>query len=115
MIAILDDDEPLRDAIENLLRSSGLDTIKYPSAEQFLADPDKADVNLIVSDVKMGNMSGLDLQAALVNCEIRIPIIFVSAVFDDKVIARALENGASACLRKPFDDCELIEAIRAAL
>jgi FixJ family two-component response regulator len=114
-IAILDDDEPLRDAIENLLQSSGCEALKYSSAERFLADPEVTNVSLIISDVRMGKMSGLDLQAALVRRKINIPIIFVSAVFEDEVAARAQENGASACLRKPFDDRELLAAILAAL
>jgi FixJ family two-component response regulator len=115
VIAILDDDEPLRDAIENLLQSSGFATIKYSSAERFLTERAEANVSLIISDVRMGNMSGLDLQAVLLLRKIDIPIIFVSAFFEGEVAAHALENGASACLRKPFDDRDLLAAIHAAL
>jgi len=114
-IAIIDDDKPLRDAIENLLLSSGYNAITYASAERFLDDIPFADTSLSVCDIKMGEMSGLVLQTTLINRNIDIPIIFISAVFDGETAAIAFENGATACLRKPFDEDELISAIRTAL
>jgi FixJ family two-component response regulator len=115
LIAIIDDDAPLRGAIDNLLRSSGFETILYSSAEAFLGDPVFARVNLVISDIKMPGMTGLDLQAQLIERKIDVPIILITAILDDATTARALGSGAAAFIRKPFDDSELIAAIYAAI
>jgi FixJ family two-component response regulator len=115
LIAIIDDDAPLRYAIENLLRSSGLEPRSYLSAERFLADAAHSEVDLIISDFKMPGITGLELQATLNQRQTRIPMILISAVFDDEIIAGAMTSGVKLCLQKPFDDSILMSAIAAAL
>jgi FixJ family two-component response regulator len=115
LIAVIDDDAPVRRAIENLLRSSNLEPLLYPSAEAFLADLSLVQVDLIISDIKMPGMTGIDLQATLAQRRLVIPIIFISAVLDEHIVERALANGAKLCLQKPFDERELMTAIAAIL
>lgn len=110
-IVVIDDDAPLRNAVSNLLRSSGFDPHAYSSAEAFLAEGNYSKFDLIISDIKMPGMTGLDLQKTLLQRGIAIPIIFISAVLDAATIARATADGAIACLQKPFDDRDLMDVI----
>jgi FixJ family two-component response regulator len=115
LIAVVDDDEAIRDAVQSLLRAVGLRAAVFASAEDFLqADQRQATACLIV-DVRMPRMSGLELQRQLATAHGPIPIIFITAHGDAETRARALREGAVAFLDKPFSDEVLLRAVQAAL
>jgi FixJ family two-component response regulator len=115
LIAVVDDDEAIRDAIQSLLRAVGLRAAVFASAEDFLqADQRQATACLIV-DVRMPRMSGLELQRQLATANSPMPIIFITAHGDAETRARALRAGAVAFLDKPFSDEVLLRAVQAAL
>jgi FixJ family two-component response regulator len=115
LIAIVDDDAAIREAVESLLRSVGLRAAVFASAEDFWhAGPLQATACLIV-DVRMPRMSGLELQQRLAMADCPMPIIFITAHSDEATRARALRAGAVAFLAKPFSDEVLLRAVHAAL
>jgi FixJ family two-component response regulator len=110
----VEDDAPLRDAINNLLRSSGFETSLFESAEAFLmALPMNADI--LITDVQMPGMTGLEIQSILLGRGEGLPFIVITAILDDDITSRALDCGAIACLLKPFDEAALLCAIGVAL
>ncbi len=115
VIGIIDDDISMREALEGLISSFEFATSTYASALEFLqADPQPRLACLVV-DVKMPGMSGLDLQAALIEAGRQLPIIFVTSFTEASVHARALAAGAQCVLGKPVDRDELIRQINLAL
>ena len=115
LISIVDDDDALRNSLDDLIRSIGFRTQGFPSAEAFLSSDQKCDTACLILDVRMPGMNGLDLQRQMVAANWRIPIIFITSHADDGARARALEAGAVAFLYKPFREEELLTAIDAAL
>lgn len=115
LISIVDDDNALRNSLDDLIRSIGFQTQGFPSAEAFLSSNQARDAECLILDVRMPGMSGLDLQRQIVAANWQIPIIFVTSHADDDARARALEAGAVAFLYKPFHEEELLHAIDAAL
>jgi FixJ family two-component response regulator len=115
LISIVDDDDSLRNSLNNLLRSVGYRLADFPSAEEFLNSSELHDTACLILDVRMPGMSGLDLQRQLVANNSRIPIIFITSHGDDDARARALAAGAVAFLYKPFREEALLEAIDSAL
>jgi FixJ family two-component response regulator len=114
-IAVVDDDESIREAIQSLLRSVGLRAEVFASAEDFCrAGPPQATACLIV-DVRMPGMSGLELQQRLTTANHSIPTIFITAHGSEETRERALRAGAVGFLDKPFSDEVLLRAIEAAL
>jgi len=114
-IAIVDDDESVREAIRNLLRSAGYHADVYASAEEFLASAQIASTSCLILDVRMPGMTGLELQTHLLSSHRPIAAVFITAHADDKAKARALHAGAVAFLRKPFSDRALLDAIALAV
>ncbi len=113
-IAIVEDDAPLRDALNNLLGSYGFETSLFDSAEAFLAAL-PAKVDILITDVQMPGMTGLEL-ASVLSARGKAPAVIVTtAILDDEITRRALDCGAIACLLKPFDDAALLDAIGLAL
>ncbi|HUM12298.1 MAG TPA: response regulator [Myxococcaceae bacterium] len=110
-MAVVDDDEALREALEALLRSAGFRVDLFSSAEEFLGPGRPADAGCLLLDVRMGGMSGLELQERLLASGSEVPIVFMTAHADANVCARALAAGAVQVLQKPFDDVALLEAI----
>ena len=110
-ISIVDDDASVREAIRGLLRSAGFDAEVFASAEEFLTSGRSRETTCLVLDVRMPGMSGIDLQERLIASGHALPIVFITAHADEDERARALERGAVACLRKPFSDDALLEAI----
>jgi FixJ family two-component response regulator len=109
-IAIVEDDAPLRDAINNLLKSSGFETSLFESAEAFLITlPTSADI--LITDIQMPGISGLELQSMLLARGEVLPVIVITALLDADITSRALDCGAIACLLKPFDEAVLLGAI----
>ena len=115
LISIVDDDDALRNSLDDLIRSIGFRTQGFPSAEAFLSSNQACDTACLILDVRMPGMNGLELQRQMVAAKWRIPIIFITSHADDGARARALEAGAVAFLYKPFREEELLNAIDAAL
>jgi FixJ family two-component response regulator len=114
-VAIVDDDEAVRVALEGLLKSAGLTARAFESAEEFINSGQQRQTACLISDIRMPGMSGLELQAKLNVEGCRIPIVFITAHGDAKMRMQALRAGAVEFLAKPFDDEALLESVRAAL
>jgi FixJ family two-component response regulator len=114
-VAVIDDDESVRTALKELLRSVGLTAQVFASAEDFLDSGHHKKTRCLIADIRMPGMSGLELQAKLNADRCRIPTIFITAHGDEKMRMQALRAGAVEFLAKPFDDEALIERVRAAL
>lgn len=114
-VFIVEDDPSMRNALKNLLRSVGLDSQSYTSAQEFL-DAEKPDVpSCLILDVRLPGMSGLDLQKELANAGNQVPVIFITAHGDIPMSVRAMKAGAVEFLPKPFRDQDLLDAIQASL
>jgi len=114
LIAIVDDDASVCEALESLLKSIGFRTASFISARSFLDSPQFPNVSCVVLDVSMPNMDGLELQRHLASTN-PIPIIFITAHGDEKTRERALRAGAISFLNKPFSDEALIASLHTAL
>ena len=115
LIAIVDDDESVQRALQDLLEAVGLSTQCFGSAEQFLQSGQQGNLACLVADIRMPGMSGLELQAKLNAEKFRVPIIFITAHGDEKMRLQAMRAGAVDFLTKPFDQEVLLDCIRAAL
>ena len=115
MIAIVDDDDSIRSALQGLLESAELPAQSFASAEEFLQSGHRDQVACLIADIRMPGMSGLELQAKLNSERCKIPIIFITAHGDEKMRMQALRAGAVEFMAKPFDDEALIDSVRAAL
>ena len=115
IVAVIDDDESVRIALKELLRSVGLAARAFASAEDFLKSGQQQHTGCLIADIRMPGMSGLELQAKLNADHCRIPTIFITAHGDEKMRMQALRAGAVEFLAKPFDDEALLERVRTAL
>src|SRR5215468_11155774 len=113
LVAIVDDDESVRCALQGLMKVFGLPSRTFASAEEFLHSAEQRAVGCLITDLRMPGMSGLELQAALNASNHRIPTIFITAHGDDKLRRQALQAGAIAFVAKPFDDDALVASVRA--
>ena len=107
----VDDDESVRLALKRLIRSAGLKVETFASAREFINTGGTRRTGILVLDVRMPEMSGLELQKQLVASGAEIPVIFISAHEDSRAVELALAAGAVAFLYKPFDDQDLLAAI----
>ena len=115
LIAIVDDDDALRNSLDNLLRSAGFRAQGFSLAEAFLRSDQARETACLIVDVRMPGMNGFELQRQMVAANWQIPIIFITAHADDEARARALEAGAVAFLYKPCREDDLLHAIDVAL
>ena len=115
MVAIVDDDDLMRTALQGLLKSAGLLAQSFASAEEFLKSGHQQDTACLITDIRMPGMSGLELQAQLNADHCKIPTIFITAHGDGKMRMQAMRAGAVEFLAKPFDDQALLESVRAAI
>jgi FixJ family two-component response regulator len=115
LVAIVDDDDSMRGALEGLLKAVGLASRAFSSAEEYLKSGDQRETACLIADIRMPGMSGLELQARLNAEHCRIPTIFITAHGDEKMRMQALRAGAVEFLAKPFDDEVLLDSVRAAL
>ncbi len=116
LVAVVDDDESVRESLRGLIRSIGLRVETFPSAQAFWNSEQLGQTDCLILDVRMPGMSGLELQRHLAMSERDIPIIFITAHgSDDRVRAHALRDGAVAYLIKPFGEAALLEAVNTAL
>jgi FixJ family two-component response regulator len=115
LISIVDDDDALRNSLDDLIQSIGFRAQGFASAEAFWNSTQAQGTACLILDVRMTGMNGLDLQRQMIAAKWQIPIIFITAHADDDARTRALEAGAVDFLRKPFREEELLTAIDAAL
>jgi FixJ family two-component response regulator len=114
-IAVVDDDESVRESLPDLLRSFGLDVTPFASAETYLERWEPGAIECLILDVTMPGMSGPELQQELRRRGDRTPVIFITAHSDEKGWPALLNSGAVACLLKPFSEDAILAAVRTAL
>ena len=115
IIFVVDDDETLRDSLRWLLESLQLHVQTYASAQEFLLTYDPVQPGCLLLDVRMPEISGLQLQDILKKRGIRIPIIIITGHSDVSMAVRAMKAGAVDFIEKPFNDQELLECAQQAL
>jgi FixJ family two-component response regulator len=115
IVAIVDDDEAVRNAIVVLMRSMGLVAQAFSSGEEFLRSPELSRTGCLVVDFNMPKMSGLDLHNNLSRLGKEIPTVLITAYPSDDIRARAIQAGIICYLPKPFDESDLLNCIQAAL
>lgn len=115
LVAVVDDDESVRESLPHLLRQCGFAAVAFSSAEGFLASDIVGQTRCLILDVAMPGMSGPELQEELRRRHEAIPIVFITAHEDDTMRPRLLEAGAIECLFKPFSGKALREAVDTAL
>jgi len=115
LVAVVDDDESVRESLPYLLRQFGFAAQAFSSAEEFLASDFVGQTRCLILDVAMPGMSGPGLQEELSRRRHAIPIVFITAHEDEIVRPRLLEAGAVECLFKPFSGSALRDAVNTAL
>ena len=115
LVAVIEDDESYRVAVQRLLKSAGVSVELFGSAEAFLNSGQQHETGCLISDIRMPGMSGLELQSKLNSDHCPIPTIFITAHGDEKMRLQAMRGGAVKFLVKPFDGETLLEAVRVAL
>ena len=111
-VIVVDDDISMREALRNLLRSVGLQVEAFGSAQEFLASKRSRDPDCLVLDVRLPDVSGLDLQRQLAEAKVELPIVFITGHGDIQMSVRAMKAGAVEFLTKPFRDQELLDAVQ---
>ena len=111
LVAVVDDDESVRESLPDLLRELDFVVQAFSSAEEFLASEFLDRTECLILDVAMPGMSGPALQQELQRRRRRIPIVFLTAHADESICAQVLEAGAVACLLKPFTETALLDAV----
>jgi FixJ family two-component response regulator len=115
VVVAVDDDFRVRESIESLVASAGHTPLVFASAEEFLQSGAPELAICLITDVRMPGIDGLELQRRVRLQHPRLPVIFISAHYDDEVRKRALIQGAAGFLYKPFDAADLLGAIELAL
>lgn len=115
VIYIVDDDDSMREAIELLLRTVGYQTVPFARASEFLAKYNPDQHAALVLDVRMPEMSGLEVQQQLNRAGAMLPVIFMTGHGDIPMAVQAMKDGAFDFLTKPFRDQDLIDRINTAL
>jgi FixJ family two-component response regulator len=115
VVFVVDDDDSMRRALSNLIRSVGLQAEAFATAADFLAVKLPDAPCCLILDIRLPGLSGLDFQAKLASAKIEVPIIFITAHGDIPMSVRAMKAGAIEFLTKPFRDQDLLDAIQAAI
>lgn len=115
LVAVIDDDESVRESLPDLLAEFGYEVRAFSSAEEFLGSEIVGKTECLILDIVMPGMSGPDLQSELRCRRQQIPIVFITSHEDRSVRLRLVQEGAVACLFKPFGEAALLDALRAAL
>ena len=114
-VFVIDDDAGVRASIQGLLKSARLRCASFETAEEFLRNKQPDGPSCLVLDVSLPGVNGLDFQRQLRDAGIQIPIIFITGHGDIPMTVRAMKSGAVEFLTKPFQDQDLLDAIRQAL
>jgi FixJ family two-component response regulator len=115
VVAVIDDDRNIRDAIESLLQSVGLLAQSFGSVAEFLGSPRQDDLGCLVLDVRLPGRSGLEFYEDLIKANVRLPVVFISGHADVPMSVRAMKAGAVEFLTKPVHHQDLLDAIQMAL
>lgn len=116
LVDVVDDDISVRESLESLIRSAGLEVRLSASAEEFLNSPHPRRADCLILDVRLPGMSGIELHHHLAARKCNVPAIFITAhASDSRARAEAASDWTVAYLTKPFDEDELLDAIRRAL
>jgi FixJ family two-component response regulator len=115
LIAVVDDEEPVRIALRRLLRSADLDVEMFPSGAEFLDSLESHQPDCVVLDLHMPRVNGFAVQARLAETHLRLPVVVITGHDSSETRERALAGGVSAYLRKPVDDQTLLDAIAIAI
>jgi two-component system, LuxR family, response regulator FixJ len=114
-VCVIDDDDALRESLSFLLRTAQIDVVSYPSATTFLDALPDVHASCVITDVRMPEMSGIDLLRRLKELKIDVPVIVITGHGDVPLAVEAMKVGASDFLEKPFDDEVLLASVRSAL
>lgn len=115
MIAVIDDDDVVREATQEVVQALGYHAVTFASADAFLRSDQVHDISCVITDVQMPGLNGIDLQDRLIARGHRIPIIFITAHPEDGARARAMKAGAVAFMSKPYNVEHLIGCLDKAL
>ena len=116
LVAVVDDDISVRESLESLISSVGLDVRVSGSAEEFLNSAHSGKADCLVLDVRLPGMSGIELHRHLVAQQCQVPVIFITAhASDNRARSEAASDWTVAYLTKPFDEDEFLDAVNAAL
>jgi len=115
LVCVIDDDESVRESLPDLLTEFGFAARAFSSAEEFLASDSVSKARCLILDIAMPGMSGPELQQELKRQGHETPIVFITAQTEASVRPRVLQQGAVACLFKPFSDTALRDALNSAL
>jgi two-component system response regulator FixJ len=115
VIAIVDDDEPLREALGSVLKAAGFLIETFSSAEEFFDSLGRRRTTCLLLDVRLPGMSGIELQRRLLDANSRVPIIFVTAHGDTSLRDLVMKAGAAGFLNKPVRSDTLLKEIHAAI
>jgi FixJ family two-component response regulator len=114
-VFVIDDDAGMRASIQGLLKSAGLRSESFGTAEEFLRSKRPDGPSCLVLDVSLPGVNGLDLQRELADAGVQIPIVFITGHGDIPMTVKAIKSGAVEFLTKPFLDQDLLDAIHQAL
>lgn len=114
-IAIIDDDFAVLDSLGQLLEGAGLDVCSYQSAEDFLSEAVESDIGCVVSDVRLPNMTGIELHHEIAQRYPSLPVILITGHGDISMAVTAVKNGAVDFIEKPFSDERIVASIRHAV
>jgi FixJ family two-component response regulator len=115
IISVIDDDESVRTAMNSFLSSIGMIVHLFESAEDFLQSPYVSDTACLITDVQMAGMSGIELYRFMIDQDLGMPTIFITASPEESIRPRLLESGVVCLLCKPFDEQALLQCIDTAL
>lgn len=115
LIGIVDDESAVRRGLSNLLKSAGYSTECFASGEALLDFGERADIDVLILDIKLGSLDGFEVQRRLTASGLLVPVIFVSSYADDNVRKRAIGAGAAAFRSKPIDVDALLNDIETIL
>ncbi len=115
VVHVIDDDQAVRESLTFLLKSAGLAVQTYESATAFLHDEPKKKTGCVVTDVRMPDISGIDLLHRLTELQVNLPVIVITGHGDVPLAVEAMKSGALDFLEKPFDDDALLTSVHAAL
>lgn len=115
LVAVIDDDESVRESLPELLKEFGFAAHAFSSPQEFLGSDEISRTRCLILDIGMPGMTGPDLQRELKLRRWQIPIVFITAQRDERMRLRLLDQGAVECLFKPFSDTALLQALKTAL
>ena len=114
-VFVIDDDGAVRTALQGLLKSVGLRSVSFGTAQEFLSTRRSDGPSCLVLDIRLPGINGLDFQRQLADAGVQIPVIFITGHGDIPMTVRAMKSGAVEFLTKPFRDQDLLDAIYQAL